>query len=74
MDKEFDELLGTPLLEVPEHFTRTVMGRVAAMPAPARPAGLRERIQELALILGGLAGAAQLASFMFGIWAVSSAN
>jgi hypothetical protein len=73
MDKQLDALLNAPLLDVPADFTREVMQRVAWLPLPAARPGLRERLQELALIVGGLLGAAQLASFMFGIWTVSSA-
>jgi hypothetical protein len=44
------------------------------MPAPPRRNGLTEKLQELALLAGGILGAAQLASFMFGIWTAAVAG
>ncbi|MET3133656.1 hypothetical protein AAKU55_003946 [Oxalobacteraceae bacterium GrIS 1.11] len=74
MDKDLEQLLGDAALEPPDDFTRQVMQRVWNLPPPARRASWQTRLQQLALILGGIAGAAQLAGFMFGVWAASSAG
>lgn len=74
MDEDLDLLLADgALLRAPDGFAGRVMARVWLQPLPARHAGLLARLQQLALIGAGLAGAAQLAAFMFGIWAASSA-
>ena len=76
MDKDLDALLSDDLLTVPADFSATVMQRIHRLPIPAqtRRASLLEKLQDLMLIAGGMIGAAQLATFMFGIWAVSSAG
>lgn len=75
MADDLDTLLDDgALLQAPHGFTGRVMERVWLQPLPARHAGLLARLQQLALIGAGLAGAAQLAAFMFGIWAASSAG
>ena len=74
MDKDLDAMLGTQLLDVPDDFTQRVMQRVQFMPLPQRQPGWLEKLQGLALIVGGILGATQLAAFMFGIWAASAAG
>jgi hypothetical protein len=76
MDKDLDALLGAPLLDVPDDFTQRVMQQVQYLPQPQLPRrrGWQEKLQALALIAGGILGATQLAVFMFGIWAASSAG
>jgi hypothetical protein len=73
-DDDLDTLLGGDLLQPPDDFARRVMQRVHRLPLPARHAGLLAKLQNLALCAGAVAGAAQLAAFMFGIWAAASAG
>jgi hypothetical protein len=72
MDKDLDELLSDDLLEMPDDFSARVMLRIHRLPVPARRSSLLEKLQNLALVAGGIIGATQLATFMFGIWTVSS--
>ena len=74
MDKDLDMLLESGLLDVPDDFSQRVMRRIDGVQAPARRLSLPEKLQNLALILGGVLGLAQLAAFMFGIWAASAAG
>lgn len=74
MDKDLDTLLASGLLEVPDDFSQRVMQRIHSAPAPARRMSLPEKLQGLGLIIGGVLGLAQLAAFMFGIWAASAAG
>lgn len=78
MDDELDALLRDDALAAPDDFTLRVMQSVYRLPAPApqpqRWGALARRLQAAALILGGMAGAAQLAAFMFGIWATTTAG
>ena len=77
MNSELDEMLGAPLLEVPDGFTARVMERVSAEPPPTlrsltkHPAPLpmwQLVLRWLALGVTFLLGAAQLAAFMLGMW------
>lgn len=72
MDKDLDVLLGSDLLEPPDDFTARVMQGIEQLPRPVRRKKILERLQQWALIAGGIASAAQLAAFMFGIWTVST--
>jgi hypothetical protein len=77
MPEDFDELLKGEVLALREDFALRVMARIGQLPmpeSPAEPSGRAERIQWLALIGAGLVGAAQLAAFMFGIWATTAAS
>lgn len=74
MDKELDLLLDDAGFDVPAGFGQRVMCALAAMPAPARRPGPGARLQQLALLAGGLLGVVELASFMFGIWAATAAG
>ena len=74
MDEDLDTLLGAAQLEPPDDFGARVMLRVRRLPLPARHAGALALLQKLALIAGGIVGAAQLAAFMFGVWSASSAG
>ncbi|MGZ3237410.1 MAG: hypothetical protein ACXWIN_08400 [Burkholderiaceae bacterium] len=74
MDKDFDSLLGDGLLDVPDNFTQVVMQRIYQMPVPSAHLSLSEKLQNLALIVGGVLGFAQLAAFMFGVWAATAAG
>ena len=74
MDNDLDALLRAELLQPPVDFTKRVMQQLKYFPIPARRSGLLEKLQSLALIIGGIVGAAQLAAFMFGIWTASSAG
>lgn len=74
MDDDLDWLRDDALLDVPDNFAQRVMQRIQF--APLRPPRLswQRKLQNLALIAGGLLGFAQLATFMFGAWIVSSAG
>jgi hypothetical protein len=74
MDDKLESLLRTELLQPPGDFADRIMQRIEFMPAPPRRNGLTEKLQELALLAGGILGAAQLASFMFGIWTAAVAG
>ncbi len=74
MNKDFDLLLDDGLLDVPENFTQTVMQRIYQVPLPPARSSLLEKLQNLALIAGGVLGFAQLAAFMFGVWAATAAG
>ena len=76
MDEDLDSLLSGALLVVPNDFTHRIMQALPRTPAPVpvRHTTLLDRLQALALVVGGMAGAAQLAAFMFGIWSVSTAG
>ena len=77
MNSELDEMLGEPLLEVPDGFAARVMQRVSAEPRsswstpPKRQAPLpmwQVVLRWLALGVTFVLGAAQLAAFMLGMW------
>ena len=73
-----DELLAQEFLTPPADFTDQVMRRVQALPLPAaKPqpeiSALRESLKWLALLGGAALGAAELLTFMFGIWASTAA-
>jgi hypothetical protein len=79
MTDPLDELLQAPGLRVPQDFTDKVMARVEAVPGPEphtqhQASAPWVSIQWLALLGGILAGAAQLLTFMFGIWFATSAG
>jgi hypothetical protein len=68
-------LLEGGLLEPPADFTERVMARIEALPVPLSGSkGRLEALQWLALLLGGLLGMAQLATFMFGLWFATAAG
>ena len=73
---EFDDLLRSDLLHTPDDFSAQVMQQIYRMPLPLplpQPRlSWQQKLQNLALIAGGILGAVQLAAFMFGIWAASS--
>ncbi|HEY8102210.1 MAG TPA: hypothetical protein VIF82_15810 [Burkholderiaceae bacterium] len=74
MDKDFDSLLEDGLLDVPDDFTQMVMQRIHRAPLPLARLSLSEKLQNLALIAGGVLGFSQLAAFMFGVWAATAAG
>ena len=74
MDKDWDRLLESGLLEAPGDFPQRVMRRIDSLPLPAKQSRSWEMLQWLALIGGGFLGIAQLAGFMFGIWAAVAAG
>jgi negative regulator of sigma E activity len=82
MNSELDEMLGEPLLEVPDGFAARVLERVSAEPRPtwaappkrATPLPMWQRVLRwLALGATFLVGAAQLATFMLGLWMSATA-
>ncbi len=74
MDKDLDKLLESGLLEAPEDFPERVMQRIDSLPLPDSRSRPWEMLQWLALIGGGVLGIAQLAGFIFGIWAAVTAG
>ena len=74
MDKNWDQLLESGLLEPPADFPERVMRRIASLPLPERRSRSWEMLQWFALIGGGILATAQLAGFMFGIWAAVAAG
>ena len=73
-DDELDALLGSGLLAVPDDFTERVMRKVRASPLPSPRRRWAERLQWLALVSGAVVGALEVAAFIFGIWAATSAS
>lgn len=74
MSKNLDELMQTAALQPPEDFVRRVMQQIDLLPQPTAEPRPRDWLQWLALIGGIILGAAQLASFMFGVWATTTAG
>ncbi len=74
MDEDWDKLLDSGLLEAPEDFPERVMRRIDGLPLPESGSRSWEVLQWLALIGGGILGVAQLAGFVFGIWAAVTAG
>lgn len=74
MDEELDDLLGGDWLDTPADFTARVMRSVQYAPLPVRRPSWRDSLQGWALAIAGAAGAVQLAAFMFGVWAASTAG
>jgi hypothetical protein len=74
MNDDLDSQLQAGLLIPPEDFSQQVMQRIACLPLPVRRPRWLDRLQWIALVGGGIAGATQLAAFVFGIWAVTSAG
>ena len=77
MSEDFDELLVAGFLSPPPDFGDRVMARVAELPLPwlvVSRSRRSEKIQWIALIAAGLAAAAQLVTFTFGIWSVTVAG
>lgn len=74
MSKNLDELMQTAALQPPEDFVRRVMQQIDLLPQPTAKPRPRDWLQWLALIGGIILGAAQLASFMFGVWATTTAG
>ena len=71
MADEIDSLVEELSHEPPDDFLEAVMQRIDDLPLPVRAP--RADLQWLALIAAALAGFAQLAAFLFGIWAASTA-
>jgi hypothetical protein len=76
MNESDEELLQRGLIAPQEDFVRRTMARIAAAPLPrARPRrAMREIAQWIALAATTLLGAMQMASYMLGIWIISSAG
>jgi hypothetical protein len=74
MNDDLDSQLQSGLLVPPEDFSQQVMQRIAYLPLPVRRPRWRDRLQWIALVGGGILGATQLAAFLFGIWAVTTAG
>ncbi|HZD53347.1 MAG TPA: hypothetical protein VE175_09880 [Woeseiaceae bacterium] len=77
MTDTIDEELQAGLLRVPEGFADRVMAEIAAQPLPARPptrTSIRDLVEWLAVAGAVLAGASQLAGFLFGIWTFTAAG
>jgi len=74
MNEDLDKLLESALLEAPGDFPERVMRRIDSLPVHDSRSRSWEMLQWLALIGGGILGVAQLAGFMFGIWAAVAAG
>jgi len=77
MNEADEDLLRAGLFEPPEDFTQRVIDRIAEAPAPRWTPAVgtrRSTAQWLALAGAALWGAVQLATYMFGIWAATSAG
>lgn len=76
MDNDLDTRLEQALLTPPAHFSERVMQRIALMPLqpmtstapPTRASIWLQRLQNLALLTGGVLGMTQVFAFMFGVW------
>lgn len=76
MDNDLDTRLEQALLTPPAHFSERVMQRIALLPLPpmanaappSRTSIWLQRLQNLALMAGGVLGMTQVFSFMFGVW------
>lgn len=69
-----EQLLQIEPLYVPQGFSERVMQHITTLPLPAPGSQPLEWLQWLALAGGALAGIGQLLSFVFGVWAVSTAG
>ena len=74
MDKDWDKFLESGLLEPPADFPGRVMRRIDSLPLPGRRSRSWEMLQGLAFAGGGILAIAQLAGFVFGIWAAVAAG
>ncbi len=75
MDKNWEALLNSDLLDVPDDFTQRVMKEIDRVPQRRTVQSTwYERLQNLASIFGGRRGLAKIAVFVFGILAVSAAG
>jgi hypothetical protein len=74
MNKDLDKLLSEELLTVPDDFAVKVMQRIDYLPLPRQRLRFYDVLQKLALAAAGIAGAAQLAAFIFAFWATSTAG
>jgi hypothetical protein len=82
MNSELDQMLREPLLHVPDGFAARILERLPAEPAPCWPAPPKRPkplpmwqliLRWLALGATFVVGAAQLATFMLGLWLSASA-
>ena len=67
MNKEFEDLLKSGLVSVPDDFTARVMREIKTLPL-LEPPVWRQRLQWLAIIGTAALGASELFSYIFGIW------
>lgn len=75
-DAQLDQLLaGTNRLQVPDDFEQRIMQEIAALPETATATRKTSQWWQLAGLLGaGIPGIAQIISFIFSIWSVTSAG
>lgn len=76
MNPNDERLLECGLIELPEDFAVRVMASIAQQPVPPMVPTRSRRsdlLQKIALTAAALLGAAQLAAFMFALWAASNA-
>lgn len=74
MDKEIDLLMKSDLLKVPDDFTSNVMANLEPLPVPESISQRWKTLKWVAYAGGGCWGLSQLLTYMFGIWAVTSAS
>ena len=73
MNKDLDALLAAGPLSVPDDFAEKVMCEIQGLPMPPPKQTWRSRLQWLAIVGGMALGAVEVFSFIFGIWAVTTA-
>lgn len=74
MDENIEKLLGENRFDPPEAFLAKVMQQVDMLPLPQPESPTRKRLQWIALLGATFAGFVQLAAFLFGIWAATTAG
>ena len=73
MNKDLDALLAAGPLSVPNDFADKVMREIQRLPMPSPKPTWQNRLQWLAVIGGMALGAIEVFSFIFGIWAATTA-
>lgn len=73
MNNDLDSLLQSDLVSVPDDFTARVMLEINRLPQPMLRPIWRNWLQWLAIFGTATLGLIELFSFMFGIWAATTA-
>ncbi|MFZ2451362.1 MAG: hypothetical protein WAW36_12665 [Methylovulum miyakonense] len=73
MNNDWDNLLQSGLVSVPDAFTGRVMREIDRLPRPTPRQTWKIRLQWLAILGTAAMGMAELFSFIFGIWAATTA-
>jgi hypothetical protein len=72
MENDLDILMNSELLSIPNDFTARVMEKVYQAPPQIANQGFREVAQWLALIGSTAIGVFELATYIFGVWTVTT--